>query len=144
MRLLRAISLFAFVLITTACASDPVDATRREPSRSPAALEASASASAPPAAILPTADPTVRVEEEARQQCDAQGIAQYPDGFVAARTPGGTIAHWDGDRYRFGYPATVTIPGLTPDAPPIQKLISVTCTLIFEDGHVLVSSWNAT
>ncbi|MFB7844831.1 hypothetical protein [Microbacterium sp. NPDC056052] len=88
-------------------------------------------------------DPVARVEADAPQRCDAQGVATYPDGYAAHRTPEATTASWDGDRYRLGYPATVIVPGPSVDAPPVSKVVVVTCTLTFENDRVVVAGWAA-
>lgn len=143
MRILGIIGVLGCALLTVSCAAEPAYESHHDTASANTAPPPSATEAASSAAPDPVTDPIALVEAGAAEQCDAQGVAHYPDGFVAERTPEGTTAAWAGDQYQFGYPATAKIPGLTPDLPPSSTHVIVSCTLAFQNGRVVVTGWSA-
>ncbi|WP_439902902.1 hypothetical protein [Microbacterium azadirachtae] len=139
MRILNALGIVAMALLTASCSGVHAEA---HGTRAP--VPRVSPTPSPTAAVAPSPDPKSRVEAGSLARCDAQGVAQYPEGFVAQRTSAAPEGVWEGDLYRLSYPATVTLPPVTPDLPPEQRLVKVDCAVAERSGGVVVISWSAT
>lgn len=139
MRILTALGLVAMALLTTSCSgtgSETDGARAPVPSVSPTP--------SPTATIAPSSDPKSRVEAGSLTTCDAQGVAQYPEGFAAQRTSAAPEGAWEGDLYHLSYLATVTLLPVAPHLPPEQRLVKIGCAVAERGGGVVVISWSAT
>ncbi|SFR69765.1 hypothetical protein SAMN04488591_3063 [Microbacterium azadirachtae] len=139
MRILNALGIVAMALLTASCSG--VDAEAFD-TRAP--VPRVSLTPSPTETVAPSSDPKSRVEAGALTACDAQGVAQYPEGFAAQRTSAAPEGAWEGDLYRLSYPATVTLPPVTPDLPPEQRLVKIDCAVAEHSGGVVVISWSAT
>ena len=148
MRILKVLGIAALALLMVSCTDAAPDADESRALSASATAPASATpattATAAPTPPTSPSDPRALVEREAATRCDGQGTASYPGGFTSHRTSASPSGSWDGAVYRLSYPATVTLPAVTPDTPPTQQLVLVDCALQEDGGEVIVASWTAT
>lgn len=139
MRILTVLGIVAMALLTTSCSG-----TDSEMDGARASVPSASPTPSPTETLASSTDPKSRVETGSLTTCDAQGVAQYPEGFVAQRSSAAPDGVWEGDLYRLSYLATVTLPPVAPDLPPEQRLVKIGCAVAERGGGVVVISWSAT